>query len=232
MTCHRRACKISKTWIPRYLLSKQLSTYTAPQPSHSWDATFDSDSYPVLIENCCKACITNCVHDFCDLPCKTRSSLSGIGRPIGITLQGTLRWSFLDDQGQRYTFRIPNAYYTPNAPHHLFLPQHWSQVAFPNKSQGGWCITYHNCVILLWDKDKFHRTVQVDTHTNVAQLHTVPGSRNFQVYQAVSQIKVPDTISCCFNVNVVSINDESPGYQTLAQPVYTPSEGESSSDLS
>ena len=104
LTHHRRAGKISKAWIPRYLLSKKLSAYTAPQPSHSRDATFDSDSYPVPVDNCCTAYITNCVHDFCDLPCKTRSSLSGIGGPICITLQGTLRWSFLDDQGQRHTF--------------------------------------------------------------------------------------------------------------------------------
>ena len=192
-TRHRKARKISKAWIPRYLLSKQLSAYTAPQPSHSQDATFDSDSYPVLIGNCCTVCITNCVHDFYDLPCKTRSSLSGIGRPIGITLQGTLKWTFLDYQGQRHTFRISNAYYAPNLPHCLFLLQHWSQVAFPNKSQGGWSTTYHNRVILHWDKDKFCRTVQLDTHTNMVQLYTAPGSRNFQVYLAVSHIMVPDT---------------------------------------
>jgi hypothetical protein len=104
LTCHRRAHKISKAWIPRYLLSKQLSAYTAPQSSHSQDATFDSGSYPVLIDNCCRACITNCAHAFCDLPCKTRSSLSSIDGPMGITLQGTLRWTFLDNQGQRHTF--------------------------------------------------------------------------------------------------------------------------------
>ena len=34
---------------------------------------------------------------------------------------------------------------------------------------------------------------------------------------------------CCFNVNVVSIDDESPGHQTSAQPVLTQPEGESSS---
>ena len=232
LTHHRRVHKISKAWIPRYLLSKQLSAYTAPQPSHSRDATFDSDSYPILIDNCCTACITNGVHDFCDLPCKTISSLSGIDKPIGITLQGTLMWNFLDDQDQWHTFQFLNVYYAPNAPHHLFSPQHWSQVAFPNKSQAGWYITYHDCVVLHWDKDKFCRTVQQDTHTNMAWLHTASGSIYFQVYQAVSQTRVPDTIPCCLNVNVVSIDDESPGYQTLAQPVQTPPEEESSSDLS
>jgi hypothetical protein len=63
----------------------------------------------------------------------------------------------------------------------------------------------------------------------VAQFHTAPGSRNFQVYQAVSQIKASDTMLCCFNVNVVSIDDKSPGHQNSAQPVLTQPEGESSS---
>ena len=227
---HRRALKISKVWIPRYLQANQLSAYAAPQSSHSPDATFDLDSYPVLIDNCCMTCITNCVHDFCNLPSKTRSSLSGVGGPIGIPLQGTLKWTFLDDQGQQHTFPIPNAYYSPNAPHRLFSPQHWSQVAFPNKSQAGWSITYYGCIVLHWDKDKFCRTFLLDMHTNVAQLYTAPGSRNFQVYQAISQIKAPDIIPCCFNVNVVSINDKRPGHQTLALLVHTPPEGESSSD--
>ena len=213
-------------------MEHQLSAYAAPQSAHSQDVTFDSDSYPVLIDNCCTACITNCVHDFCDLPRKTRSSLSGIGGPIGITLQGTLKWTFLDDQGQQHTFRIPNAYYAPNAPHRLFSPQHWSQVAFPNKSQAGWSVTYHDRVVLHWDKDKFRRTVQLDTHTNVARLYTAPGSRKFQAYQAVSHMKAPDTFPCCFNVNVVSIDDESPGHQTSAQPVDTSPRGESCPHLS
>ena len=114
----------------------------------------------------------------------------------------------------------------------LFSPQHWSQVAFPNKSQAGWSVTYHDRVVLHWDKDKFRRTVQLDTHTNVARLYTAPGSRKFQAYQAVSHMKAPDTFPCCFNVNVVSIDDESPGNQTSAQPVHTSPKGESCPHLS
>ena len=114
---YRQAQKYCKAWTPKHLQTRQLFAYTASQSSQSRDATFDSDSYAVLIDNCCRACITNCVHNFCDLPQKTRSSISGIGGPIGITLQGTLKWALLDDQGRRHIFLIPNAYYALNAPH-------------------------------------------------------------------------------------------------------------------
>ena len=114
---YRQAQKYFTAWTPKHLQTKQLLAYTASQSAQSRDAIFDSDSYAVLIDNCCTACITNCVHDFCNLPQKTRSSISGIGGPIGITLQGTLKWALLDDQGRRHTFLIPNAYYVPSAPH-------------------------------------------------------------------------------------------------------------------
>ena len=93
----RQAHQCSKSWIPEYLLSKQQSAYADPQSLHSWNATFNLDSYSVLIDSCCTECIIHFVHNFCDLSCKTRSSLSGIGGPIGITLQGTLNWTFLDN---------------------------------------------------------------------------------------------------------------------------------------
>ena len=136
--------KCNKSWIPAYCLSQQLSAFASTSPKYSSAIRFDSDSYPVLIDNCCTACITICLSDFCDTPRSMKSSISGIGGPIGITLQGTLKWTILDDMGCPHTFRIPNAYYAPNAPHRLFSPQHWSQTAFQNKALTGWATTYHD----------------------------------------------------------------------------------------
>ena len=89
----RQAHQHSNSWIPEYLQTKELPTYVALQPLHSWNATFDTGSYSVLIDNCCTACITNCIQYFCVLPSKTKSSVSGSGGPIGITLQGILNGS-------------------------------------------------------------------------------------------------------------------------------------------
>ena len=130
--------------MPAYRLLRHLSAFASTSPKLSTDIRFDSDSYPVLIDNCCTACITNCLSDFCDTPRSMKSSISGIGAPIGITHQGTIKWTFLDDVGYPHTFCIPNAYYATYAPHRLFSPQHWSQTAFQNKALTGWATTYHD----------------------------------------------------------------------------------------
>ena len=110
----------NRSWIPAYLLSQRLiacATTTSVVPSVP---VFDSDSYPILIDNCCTACITNCIQDFCNDPQSTKSSISGIGGPIGITLQGTIKWTFSDDLSRAHTFCIHNSYFAPDTPHRLF----------------------------------------------------------------------------------------------------------------
>ena len=197
----------NKAWIQEYLKAQEnialVSSLANPLPV----PMFDSDSYPVLIDNCCTACITNCIRDFCEEPRLINSSISGIGGPIGITHQGTIKWSLLDDQGRAHTFRIPNAYYAPKAPHRLLSPQHWSQTAFSDKTLTGWATTYHDRVVLHWNKDKCRKTIPLDVRTNVAKLYTSPGTTHFRVYAALMETQIADSIPLCFNVNVVSADD-------------------------
>ena len=211
--------KCNKSWIPAYCLSQQLSAFASTSPKYSSAIRFDSDSYPVLIDNCCTACITICLSDFCDTPRSMKSSISGIGGPIGITLQGTLKWTILDDMGCPHTFRIPNAYYAPNAPHRLFSPQHWSQTAFKNKTLTGWATTYHNWVVLHWNNDTCHRKIPLDNQTNVAKLFTAPGTKHFQGYETLMWLQITNSIHVCFNVQLVPSDDNDLTLHRSSSPI-------------
>ena len=64
-----------KSWIPANLMSLQEMVFASTSSSTSNKAVFDSDIYPILIDNCCTAWITNCIKDFCNTPQTTKSSI-------------------------------------------------------------------------------------------------------------------------------------------------------------
>lgn len=74
-------------------------------------ATYDTDSVPIKIDNCCSACITNNWSEFAEPPKPISAFISGIGGPVQCTHKGTIRWTFEDDTGRPHTFLIPNSYY-------------------------------------------------------------------------------------------------------------------------
>ena len=67
---------------------------------------FDSDSYEILIDNCCSACISNEIGDFVGTPTPIRSRVSGIGGPLMVVAKGTIKWKIEDDLGQEHTLAI------------------------------------------------------------------------------------------------------------------------------
>ena len=94
---------------------------------HKNAITFDSDSYPILIDNCCSACMTNSLDDFTDIPKEVQASIKGVGGPVSVTHQGTVKWKFQDDQGRTHAFYLPGSYYAPDLPCRLLSPQHWRE---------------------------------------------------------------------------------------------------------
>ena len=62
------------------------------RPSRMKPATFELDSYPILIENCSTACVTKNVHDFIGDTKDIQARETGIGRQIIIIKIGTVKW--------------------------------------------------------------------------------------------------------------------------------------------
>jgi hypothetical protein len=69
-----------------------------------------------------------------------------------------------------HTFIIPGSIYAPQAPHRLLSPQHWSQAANDNHptTNGTWCATYSDHIILYWSQCNSKRTISLDRSTNTA----------------------------------------------------------------
>ena len=210
---------IDKSWNPSYLLSLQVIALASTSGTTSAMAVFDSDSYPILIDNCCTAYITNCIKDFYDVLQSTKSSINGIGGNIGITMQGTIKWAILDDLGKHHTFYMTNSYFAPDAPHQLFSPQHWSQTAFTNQAQSGWASTYHDRVVLHWNEDRFCWTIPLDKRSNVARLMTAPGCKHLWAYEAQVQTNTSKIIPICFKVNLVSADNDDPTIHPLQSSI-------------
>ena len=171
---------------------------------------FDSDSYEILIDNCCSACISNEIGDFVGTPTPIRSRVSGIGGPLMVVAKGTIKWKIEDDLGQEHTLLIPDSYYAPGAPGRLLSPQHWAQTSRDNTgtTKGTWQATYDDRMVLHWNGNSSHRSVPLDTATNVAAIRSAPSNKAFLCFQAISEASnhfVADPV--CFNANVVSDDD-------------------------
>ena len=100
--------------------SNSKTGYTASNQVHLAKNHFDSDSYPILIDNCCSACITNCIADFNCKPVWVNANINRLGGAIQLIHKGTVKWSFQDNEERPHTFLIKESYYAPNAPCQLF----------------------------------------------------------------------------------------------------------------
>jgi hypothetical protein len=103
---------------------------------------FDSDSYEILIDNCCSHSLTNSKEDFIEAPTKSKVRVRGYNGNTNSTMVGTVEWKIPDDNGKIHTFRLPNTYYSSTVETRLLSPQHWAQVG--EKERDTYCITcYH-----------------------------------------------------------------------------------------
>ena len=112
---------------------------TPPAKSRVHHALFDTDSFPIKIDNCCSRTLTFNKKDFLPgtlQPVQNRQVTGYSGTPVTITHKGTIQWLVLDDQDKVQEIRIPNSYYVPNSTNRLLSPQHFAQQAkdhFPSK---------------------------------------------------------------------------------------------------
>jgi hypothetical protein len=143
----------------------------ATSSSHSGrqqqDLGYDSDSFWMAVDNCCSACISNCIDDFVGPTREIIAKVKGIGGvQVMATRKGTLKWTIMDDDGKVHTFLIKDSFYHENSPYRLLSPQHLAQTCYDD-DRGTWCGTYRNCVELHWDNDKYQKSIPLN-ESNIA----------------------------------------------------------------
>ncbi len=151
MTSFRVGCCIETRLRCLGCLSRAPPCFTAllskTEPPDNSYLCFDSDSYPIGINNHASRCIANAPHLFEDLKLVPSSKkVDGIGEGLEIKGTGTLVSCIQEDSGKTHRICVPNSLYLPELRQCLLLPQHWAQEvkAMGNKGKT-WMENY-------WDK--------------------------------------------------------------------------------
>ncbi len=86
--------------------------------------TFDSDSYPILVDSGASYTISNDINDFIKPPKESSIRIRGYNRLYSKTKVGTIKWNIQDDDGKMHTITLPGTYYVPDAETRILSPQH------------------------------------------------------------------------------------------------------------
>jgi hypothetical protein len=165
---------------------------------------YDTDSFPIMLDNRASKCLTNVLADFIDTPKPTNVWIKGIsGTRVPATYIGTVKWTFEDDDGRCHDLILPGTYFSPEVPGRILSLQHWAQTANDNspRARGTYSATYDDCIELYWDQRRFKKTVLYEPSSNVATMQSAPGFKHFYNYCAEV---TDDEPLCCYLSQVIS----------------------------
>jgi hypothetical protein len=141
---------------------------------------FDSDSYPIGVDNHASRCMANAPHLFEDLHLnEDKGQVDGINSGLDIAEQGTFKFSITDDDGKSHLIKIPNSLYVAKLRMCLLSPQHWAQEAGDEQT---WMGNYRDRCVLNWKGGK--KTVPFQPMTNVPVFYMAPSSCSYCVFTA------------------------------------------------
>jgi hypothetical protein len=185
--------------------------YTTYTPSIGPETVlWDTDSYPIRVDNCCTRTISFNIKDFdqTTLEPVTNRTVSGFveGSTTPIEQKGTIKWRILDDLGVNRELTIPNSFYVPGGTSRLLSPQNWAQEA--EDDHGTRCITNSQSVVLEWSQRQFVKTIQLDPEgNNVGTMWSAPGvTVGNQVIEYMTK-KFPNI---CFSSETIEIINQDP----------------------
>jgi hypothetical protein len=128
---------------------------------------FDSDSYPVGIDNHASRCMVNSPHLFEDLKLSdSEGEVDVISEGLAIKGMGTFKFVLMDDDDKAHIICIKNSLYLPGLKCCLLSLQHWAQEAGDNET---WMGNFARCCILHWGED-FMKTVPFNPSMNMPVL--------------------------------------------------------------
>jgi hypothetical protein len=171
---------------------------------------FDTDSFDILIDNCCSH-TDNDINDYIEPPVKSTVRVRGYNGITNSTMVGTVKQKIKDDKGKIHNFILPNTYYSPSVETRLLSPQHWAQTR--KKGRDSYCITYHDAIIMRWNKDKYQITAPLDNRKqkNVGVVRSATGISHYltackAIDDECTTITYPATI--CMDCQAAEITDD------------------------
>jgi hypothetical protein len=141
-----------------------MTLQSAPPP-----VRFDSDSYPIGMDNHASKCMANVPHLFENLHLNnSKGRVDGINSGLDIKGEGTFKINITNDNRRAHMIKIPNSLYVPNLKRCLLLPQHWAQEA---RDKQTWMGNYRNDCVLHWKGRQENNPFSID-HQRAGLLHS------------------------------------------------------------
>ncbi len=119
----------------------------------------------------------------------SRSTTTWKWKQGGLSIKGTGTFKFHieDDEGGVHLIKIPNSKYVPDLKVCLLLPHHWAQKAkdlYP-VPKGTKMDTEDEALTLIWNQQKYRRTIPYHPLTNTPSFCTAPASRTYHAFVAL-----------------------------------------------
>jgi hypothetical protein len=110
-------------------------------PHHAWFTTalqgthgnlwsnqvcFDSDSFPIEVDNHASYCYVNSSHLLDNLVLSDKGTVDGINDALAIKGKGTFKFTIWDKNGRQHNICIPESLYVPGMKKCLLSTQHWA----------------------------------------------------------------------------------------------------------
>ncbi len=135
----------------RNLSHPHHAQFTALQGTHDgnlWSnqVRFDSDSFPIGVDNHASYCYVNSPQLLDNLVLSDKGSVDGITDGLPIKGKGAFKFTIGDDNDKRHNIHIPEPLYVPGMKKCLLSPQHWAQTAADKKKT--WMGNFDDCCIL------------------------------------------------------------------------------------
>jgi hypothetical protein len=113
--------------------------FTALQGTHGnpWSnqVRFDSDSFPIGVDNHASYCYVNSPHLLDNLILSNKGTVDGINDRLAIKGREAFKFTIGDDNGRWHNIRIPESLYVPGVKKCLLSPQHWAQMAADKRQE-------------------------------------------------------------------------------------------------
>jgi len=162
MTSLKVGCHVESSF--RYPRQSLFAFAGIKGDSTSGQVHFDSDSFPIRIDNHALYCMANSPHLFDNLILSDVGKVDGINDGLAILGKGTFKFSITNDDSRVHHICIPNSLYLPKLHGCLLLPQHWVQEAGDNETWRKFCALLH-LALAWWQEDS--PLSCIDHHTNL-----------------------------------------------------------------
>ena len=162
-----------------------LAAYHSKRNKKLGTQAFDTDSFPLFVDACASACISNDKDDFVGDLQPINIDVNGVGGSATTTHKGTLRWVIEDDNGLATELLIPDSYLAPNVDIKVFSPHHIAQKIGNKMSyrSGDWegYLTWQSS-----DSAEHSRVIPYDIRLNIPIMNSAASYKEVRTYLATS----------------------------------------------